>query len=344
MGGFFDDVGDFFGDFFSDIAGPVATIASFIPGPWQPFAMAYKGIDALANNNPLGAALSFAGAGGWGDFGGWDGATDGYGIDFDGGWGGATNSYGMENFGNEFGLSDYGSYGGGDASNWFGSPDAFGVGDFSQYASGLSGLSMRGGIDYGSSDAVNQLGAFGEAGFNWGNAQSALKLGGAAMNIGSGLYGMSQADQLRKQAQQAGQRSDPWGNSGGRGLADQQLQELMRNPGQVMSRDPSYDLRMQGAQRAMAPLGQDSGAMAVAGANASTDWYNQRLQQLGSLTGAPGNPGGAQQTEMLGQQSANDLASRSIASMGYGVTRLGGGGQQADYDKFQEWMQTRGGR
>jgi len=169
----------------------------------------------------------------------------------------------------------------------------------------------------------NQYGA--AEGFGWGDVKGALQIASPIMAIGSGLYGMNQADQLRKMAAMSGKRADPWGMSGGRSLADAQLQELMTNPGQVAGRDPSYALRMQGAQRATAIQGQDSGAMAVAGANASTDWYNQRLAQLGGLAGATQNPAAGEQVSMSGQLGANGLASRSLASIGYGVTRGGGG-------------------
>lgn len=169
------------------------------------------------------------------------------------------------------------------------------------------------------------LNTAGEGGFGLGDVKGALQIASPVMSIGSGLYGMNQADQLRKMAAMSGKRADPWGMSGGRSLADAQLQELMTNPGQVAGRDPSYALRMQGAQRATAQQGQDSGAMSVAGANASTDWYNQRLAQLGGLAGATQSPAAGEQISMSGELGANDLASRSLASIGYGVTRAGGG-------------------
>ena len=163
------------------------------------------------------------------------------------------------------------------------------------------------------------------SGVGWGDVKSALQIAGPAMSIGSGIYGMSQADALRKQALLAQQKADPWGNSGGRALADTQLQDLMNNPSQVAARDPSYALRMQAASRANAQYGQDSGAMSVAAANASTDWYNQRLGQLSGLAGASQNPASAYQVGMTGQVGANTLASQSLASIGYGVTSAGGG-------------------
>ena len=164
---------------------------------------------------------------------------------------------------------------------------------------------------------------------------------GPAMSVGSGLFGMRSADQMRRMAALAGSRSDPWGQSGGRALADSQLQELMRNPGGVAENDPAYKLRIQGAQRAMGPMGQGSGAMAVAGANASTDWFNQRLAQLGGMAGASASPAAGAYTQMTGDIAANDLASKSLASIGYGVTRATGGGTALP-PAVQEWFRQMG--
>ena len=64
--------------------------------------------------------------------------------------------------------------------------------------------------------------------------------------------------------------------------------------------------------------------MAVAGANAATDWYNSRLQQLGALAGAGTTPGNNSAAGLQGIAQANELAGSSLASLGYGV-----GSQQA---------------
>ena len=95
------------------------------------------------------------------------------------------------------------------------------------------------------------------------------KYGQPAMSVYSGITGLQRAAQMRKMAALAARRSDPWGQSGGRALADTQLQELMRDPSRVAASDPAFKLRVMGAQRANAQFGQDSGAMSVAGANAS---------------------------------------------------------------------------
>jgi len=157
------------------------------------------------------------------------------------------------------------------------------------------------------------------------NSSSLGSLVSGALSVGSGIYGLTESERIKKAAELAALKSDPFGASGGRGMADAQLRALMADPSQVAANDPAYKLRIQAAQRAMASHGQNSGAMAVAGANASTDWYNGRLQQLGYLAGAGFNPASAQSIGLQGMQSAAGLGGQSLASIGYGVnTALGG--------------------
>jgi len=177
-----------------------------------------------------------------------------------------------------------------------------------------SPLDSPGGM--GGQPSNGQGGGGSDFGWNWGTAEKLLQ-------FGSGLYGMKLAGDQRKAATQVMQRSDPWGTSGGRGIADAQLRELMTNPS-AMANDPAYKARIQGAQRATAQYGQDSGAMSIAGANAATDWYNSRLQQLGALAGAGTTPGNNSAAGLAGLNQANELTGSSLASLGYGV-----GSQQA---------------
>jgi len=136
-----------------------------------------------------------------------------------------------------------------------------------------------------------------------------------ALGIGASLFSANKGRQQAKELSSQSQAADTWGQSGGRALAGTQLQQLMQDPGQASAADPGYRMRIQGAQRAMAPQGQDSGAMAVAAAGASSDWYNQRLAQLGTLAGAPGQPGIA----LGGQQAANQQYGQSLGSLGFGI-------------------------
>lgn len=160
-------------------------------------------------------------------------------------------------------------------------------------------------------------GAAAAGNFDWGKWAESLNNPKSLLDIGSGVQGLVAGAEQKDQATQAQAAANPWGTSGGYELAGQQLQDLMKDPMQVAATDPAYQMRIQGAQRAMGIYGQDSGAMSVAGANASTDWYNQRLQQLGSLAGAGLNPAQAGQIGIQGTQNAITTTGQGLASLGY---------------------------
>lgn len=196
---------------------------------------------------------------------------------------------------------------------------------------GLDGASsLLDGYSYGDT-AAQALGGFGGGGLTAPAASpsifdTALKYANPAMSIYSGITGLQKQKELERMARLAAAQSDPWGKSGGRSLADAQLQQLLRDPSAVAENDPAYKLRIQGAQRANAQFGQDSGAMSVAGANASTNWYNERLAQLGALAGGGVNPGTGAQIGLNGQIAANEQASQSLGSIGYGIGQMTGQG------------------
>lgn len=154
-------------------------------------------------------------------------------------------------------------------------------------------------------------------GFDWGQWAESLNNPQSLLAIGSGIAGIVQGNQQQDQATLAAAAANPWGTSGGRALADTQLQSLMRDPMQTAATDPSYQLRIQGAQRAMGAYGQDSGAMSIAGANASTDWYNQRLEQLSKLAGAGFDPANAGTLQQTGYQQGVNTIGQGLGSFGY---------------------------
>lgn len=226
-----------------------------------------------------------------------------------------------------------------------GLPVTSGFGAFNNPQMQLSEIAAPGGLPQGTGLSLNEgiLGPFSQSGgFNlgspagtaassgmWGDLKAMYQLASPAMSVLSGINGLTQAQKLKKLAELAAKRSDPFGASGGRGVADEQLQALLRDPSGAAANDPAYKLRIQAAQRAMAPMGQNSGAMAVAAAGASTDWYNQRLQQLGGLAGAGFNPGTGESLNLQGQMGASDLMSRSLASVGFGLNSAFGSGASA---------------
>lgn len=155
------------------------------------------------------------------------------------------------------------------------------------------------------------------------------------LSIGGGLMQMAQGNALQNQAQTAAAASNPWGTSGGFALAGTQLQNLMNNPMQVAATDPAYAMRIQGAQRATAAYGQNSGAMSVGAANASTDWLNQRMQSLGNMAGVSFNPVTAAQLGLQGSLQGQQMMQQGVGTMmqpaiSYGQTPgQGGGNNQA---------------
>lgn len=155
----------------------------------------------------------------------------------------------------------------------------------------------------------------------------------------SGYKALTLADEMKKRSAGLASKADPWGASGGRAAADAQLQELNKNPTAAMAGDPRYAAMVQAAQRATAMHGQDSGAMAAAGAQAGGNWYTQRMAELSGLAGANANPAAGVQAELSGLTASNDLYSRGLASIGYGTQRLAG---TAVPPEVQRWLQSQG--
>ena len=138
-------------------------------------------------------------------------------------------------------------------------------------------------------------------------------------SLASGISGLSRANQLAKQAAALGKRADPWGQSGGRGAADAQLQSLLKDPNAIYGM-PGYQAGLDAVQRKMASQGYlGSGNMMAALQQYGGDFYNNAVKNLGGLSGANTNPGTGAEIELLGTKSANDLASQSMASLGYGM-------------------------
>lgn len=175
---------------------------------------------------------------------------------------------------------------------------------------------------------------------------------GNIMSMGSGLYGMYQSEQLRKMAAlarqdaiTAGQKADPWGQvnpatgTSGRAVADTQLQTLMKDPSGI-TKMPGYQAGMEAVMRSMAAQGYTgSGNMMAALQKYGGDFYSNAINQLSGLSGATVNPGtGASisasggATQIQGNIGANDLASQSLRTLGYGVTRT-------QPNQLPSWMQ-----
>ena len=129
---------------------------------------------------------------------------------------------------------------------------------------------------------------------------------GTALNVGSGLYGLMQSEQLRQQAMMA----DPLAQQ--RAGYARQLAELQRNPSSVTTL-PGYEAGLEAVQRSMAAQGyQGSGNMMAALQQYGGNAYQQQLQNLYQLAG-----GNQPATAIQGQIAANQLAGRSLGTLGY---------------------------
>jgi len=153
---------------------------------------------------------------------------------------------------------------------------------------------------------------------------------------------MSQAEKLRQQALLAGQTANPWASGGGQALAQKQLMDVMSGGSNAYMNTPAFQARMQAALRTSAAQGgSGGGAEAVAAANAAGGGYQDYITQMGQLAGAPGSPVGAAQVGLQGAEAANTLASSSLASIGYGLTRATGGGTTIP-PAVRQWLVSQG--
>jgi hypothetical protein len=214
---------------------------------------------------------------------------------------------------------------------------ALGGVDYSLAGAGLGGLGLTapgidmaglgagmGPIDYslGSATGIGSTGA-GSGGMMdmlrrrmaaMGMTPGNLGMVGGGLNMLSGLYGLNAAQQMQAMAG----RADPFSTY--RPGYAAQLSQLTADPSRITSM-PGYRAGLQAVQRSMAAQGyQGSGNMMAAMAKYGGDFYGQEVNRLASLGGANISP----QTALMGQGMASDLASRGLASLGYGTRMMAG--------------------
>lgn len=158
----------------------------------------------------------------------------------------------------------------------------------------------------------------------WGQA-------GGAFNIGSGAYGMYQAQQMQQLMKQLQASGDPFSQY--RSGYGAQLQQLMNDPSSVSSM-PGYQFGMdQGTQALMrsqaagGTLGSGQGAIALQkyGQDYAGMQYQQQLQNLMGLSGANINPGANANLQFMGNQANLNLQGNALNRIGYGSNQLGYG-------------------
>ena len=146
------------------------------------------------------------------------------------------------------------------------------------------------------------------------------------MSVGSGLYGMSQAAQMKQLAQQAIGGSSPWTASGGAAGAGTALTNAINGN---FAGDPGFAL----AQRAAAAQSsqQPGGFAAKAAADAALQYQNQRIQTLSAPAGVGFSPAAGYSTAVQGTAAGNQLASSSLGSIGYGAATATGSNAMAPW-------------
>jgi len=139
---------------------------------------------------------------------------------------------------------------------------------------------------------------------------------GNTLSLGSSVYGLYQANKLKQMAALAAGKADPWGASGGRAMADGQLQALMRDPSSITS-TPGYAAGLQAVERRMAAQGfNGSGNMMAALSQYGGQFYNDAIARLGGLAGAGGNPAAGAQLNIQGAGTAANLMMNSLGLLG----------------------------
>jgi len=130
----------------------------------------------------------------------------------------------------------------------------------------------------------------------------------------SGVYGNYLANKQRQQARSAISGSAPWTASGGTAMAGDQLKRVI---GDDFTGDAGFQAAQQSAARASSQ--QPGGFAASAAAQAALKYQNERIQTLGAPAGVGFSPASGYQIAVGGTGAANDLASRSLATIGYGM-------------------------
>jgi len=149
------------------------------------------------------------------------------------------------------------------------------------------------------------------------------------MSLTSGGYGMYLANKQRQQAKAAIAGSAPWTASGGTAMAGDQLKSVISGD---FTNDAGFKAAQQSAARASSQ--QPGGFAASAAAQAALRYQNERIGALGAPAGVGFSPASGYQIATQGTQAANQLASSSLGSIGYGATGSSAGTQ------MPPWLQS----
>lgn len=305
MGGIFNDLfGGLVGNLFS--SGVDAAAGSM----FTPADMAWNTGGFF---DPSTAVSGYGGANSFGGFGSAADAAWGTGSFFDPStaWSGSGIPDWANIAGNAYDLAGGGgsSFGGG-SSLWPGQPPLINTGGGTIFNSGTMTPGGFGGNMGELQELLKRLGLMPGSGGFLSNI----------MNIGSGLHGMYQSNKMMDLAKQAAQMQDPFGAQ--RPQYQQKLSALYADPSSITTM-PGYQAGLDAVERKMASQGYlGSGNMMAALQKYGGDFFDKEVARLSALSGAQFAPTGGNAL-ITGSQVGMDLASRALASLGYGVRGLG---------------------
>jgi hypothetical protein len=153
-----------------------------------------------------------------------------------------------------------------------------------------------------------------------GGAGGILSLLAKGLDIGTGLYGIKQAGDLKDFASETSRAMDPFGPY--RAGYAEQLKRLSENPSTI-TQTPGWDAGIQAVQRSAAGRGYlNSGNEISALQNFGGNFFNNESARLSRLAGADINPGAAGQLAMQGNMSSTNLLGQALNRISAGIGGL----------------------
>jgi hypothetical protein len=340
VGDVFESVGDIvsgIADVAGDVLDVVAPVASMIPGPWQIPAMAYNGINSLADGNILGALGSAYGINKLGGFSGLTGFQGAAGATLNASQlGDAVKAYTAAGYTTDQALNFVSQAAGTSASTLAGI--MAGGGTLNMAGQGLVGYSG------GFGGAVNSI--FGQpAGFS-GSSLAAGESGGMIDNVlngstfgisnstignvlkaGSSIYqAFNQPNVQAPRVAQAG--ADPYAPY--RPAAAAELNALIQNPNKVYGM-PGYQFAQQQGQKQIERSAASTGNLASGntlnalqqqGASTAQSWYDNYVKNLSVLSGAANSPASGQEAYNMAQQAQSQAEKSRQQNLLMGIQGL----------------------
>jgi len=149
---------------------------------------------------------------------------------------------------------------------------------------------------------------------NLGEGASALS---KIYNIGSGIYGLTQANDMKKLSQQIMERSDPFAASRPQYAA--QLNALMADPSQIVNA-PGYRAGEQAVMRKLGSQGYlGSGNMMLAMRDFGGNMFDTQVARLAQLAGANVAPGSGMGTAANVRSGSASATQQALSRIGYGL-------------------------